>query len=558
MLSLDKTKELAQVQEFLGNQDFLAMPKLDGLTCSLKYVNGALVSAETRGNGEVGEDITHNAKVVTSIPQYINYFEELVVDGEIICKYNDFKPEEGYKNPRNFASGSIRLLDSKECAKRNLSFIAWDLIKGKDELTLFTERLNFLQDLGFEVVPWIQKEPINAINDLKDYCSNYPLDGIVFKFNNVVYGKSLGNTSHHFKNAIAYKFYDEEYESELLDIEWSIGRTGILTPVAIFNPIDIDGSEVEKASLHNVSVMRQTLGNPYYGQKVWVVKQNAIIPQIVKAEQNYTEEKAIPFLMECPICGSNLEIRKDNDSTFLMCINPDCEGKFVNRLNHFCSKNGLDIQGFSKIILDKLISFGWINNIIDLFYLSNHRNEWIQKAGFGPKSVDNLLSAIEESKNCKLENFIAALGIPLIGKNVAADICKKVNSYEEFRQLIDSNFDFSSWTSFGQAKSNALLNFDYTEADQIFQLLSIEEKPQASQLFANKKFVITGSVHQFKSRAELKSYIEDNGGKVLSAVSKNVDYLINNDTTSTSTKNLTAQKLNIPIISEKEFLELTF
>lgn len=288
MLSLDKTKSIDEVQAFLGDKEFIAMAKMDGLTCSLRYVDGELISAETRGNGIIGEDVTHNALVIPSIPNHINLKQELIVDGEIVCLSNDFERfKQDYKNPRNFAAGSIRLLSASECALRGLTFIAWDAIEGI-RYNNFSTRLQTLQELGFTIVPWVKENVSYAIGDIQDICKRdgYPIDGIVFKFEDIAYGKSLGETDHHFKNAIAYKFYDEEYETKLLNIEWSMGRTGILTPVAIFEPVDDGDSVIERASLHNLNIMRETLGDcPHKGQKIWVCKQNAIIPQVVKAEK---------------------------------------------------------------------------------------------------------------------------------------------------------------------------------------------------------------------------------------------------------------------------------
>lgn len=561
MLSLDKTKDLDMVAKFLNNKEYVAMPKFDGLTCSLKYVDGKLVSAETRGNGLIGEDILHNISILPSVPIYINCDEELVVDGEIICTYDNFQPfAEQYKNPRNFAAGSIRLLDASECALRNLTFIAWDLIKGFNNENSFINRLSKLTELGFQTTPWMQENISYAINDLREYCekNQIPIDGIVFKFNDVAYGKSLGETAHHFKNAIAYKFYDEEYETELLDIEWSMGRTGVLTPVAIFKPVDIDGSIVERASLHNVSVMREILNQPYIGQKVWVVKQNMIIPQIIRAELNSEPKELLSIPTICPICGSSVIIQKDNESEVLYCTNNDCEGKLINRLDHFCGKKGLDIKGLSKATLDKLIDWNWVNNYIDIFNLSKHREEWIHKEGFGQKSVDNILSAIESSKTCSLEAFIAALGIPLIGRTVAAELIKYFSSYEDFINAINNHFDFTKLFGFAENKANALLNFNYEEANKLAQILTITKKEESliESSIKDKKFVITGTLSHFKNRTELENYIKAAGGKCVSAISKNVDYLINNDINSTSSKNINAKKLGIPIITEDEFCNM--
>ena len=563
MLSLDKTKNVEDIVKFLGDKEYVAMAKLDGLTCSLRYVNGYLISAETRGNGIIGEDILHNISILPNVPIYIDCEEEIVVDGEIICTYDNFAPfAEQYKNPRNFAAGSIRLLNASECALRNLSFVAWDLVKGFNNLNNFTWRLKHLVELGFTVVPWVQESITYAIDELKEYCNeiSFPIDGIVFKFEDVAYGKSLGETAHHFKNAIAYKFYDEEYETELTNIEWSMGRTGVLTPVAIFNSVDMDGSIVERASLHNISVMKELLGNPYVGQKIWVVKQNMIIPQITRAELDSEGKHLLVIPDICPVCGGTTEIRKDNDSEVLYCTNNDCEGKLINKLDHFCGKKGLDIKGLSKATLNKLMDWNWVNNYIDIFNLSNYRNEWVHKDGFGQKSVDNILTSIENSKTCSLDAFIAALGIPLIGRVVATDLCKYFKSFNEFIYAIQTKFNFETLPGFADSKANALLTFDYKEAIQLAKILTItnvQPVEQSNSFIKDKKFVITGLLNHFKNRTELENYIAAAGGKCVSAVSKNVDYLINNDITSTSSKNLTAKKLNIPIITEEQFCQMS-
>lgn len=388
-----------------------------------------------------------------------------------------------------------------------------------------------------------------------------PIDGIVFKFNDIAYGKAQGETAHHFKNAIAYKFYDETYATTLRNIEWSMGRTGILTPVAVFDTIDIDGSEVSRANLHNLSILNDILDIPWRGQTIYVYKANMIIPQIQKADTDTAPdiENIIDIPTHCPICAQKLLRKKENDSIFLVCENNSCSGKFINQLNHYCGKKGLDIKGLSLATLEKLVDWGWIKNIKDIYYLKNHRNEWINKAGFGEKSVDNILNSIEASRNCSLNSFISALGIPLIGNNISKELIKHFNTYEAFREAINNQYDFSSLDGFAMAKSNALLTFDYSEADQIVATeITIQKVIQLTQSdlpLKNKKYAITGTVKRFKNRNELKSYIEERGGKVVSAVSKNVDYLINNDATATSSKNLTAKKLGIPIITEAEFLE---
>ena len=568
MLSLDKTKDTDVVSSFIGSQPYLAMLKMDGLTCSLKYIGGKLVSAETRGNGLVGEDILHNALVVKNIPNKIDYTEELIVDGEIICKYSDFeKFSNEYANPRNFASGSIRLLDSAECAKRNLSFVAWEVVKGLEDNS-FSKKLNSLSSLGFTVVDnVITKNYEEDIKLLKYFAEQkgYPIDGIVFKFDNVEYGKSLGETGHHFKNAIAYKFYDEEYETTLLDIEWTMGRTGVLTPVAILNPIDIEGTEVSRASLHNISIMEELLKYaPFKGQKVYVYKANMIIPQISRSEELFMDTVVDKFEYihipeTCPICGGATKIVQENESKILMCDNPQCEGKLVNRIEHFFGKKGLDAKGISKATIEKLISWGWVESITDVFELSKHAKEWKNMQGFGEKSVTNILESIERSKSCVLESIISAAGIPLIGRTVARDLAKRFNTYEDFRDAIRNGFDFTKFDGYGYEMHKAISTFNYTELDNIVEnYLTIEKNNDIINVEKLKDltFCITGKVHIWKNRDELSKEIEKLGGKVTGSVSKNTNYLINNDVNSTSAKNNKAKELGVQIISEEDFKKI--
>ena len=562
MLSLDKTKNIIEVDNFVHNHTVLIMTKCDGLTCSLRYLNGKLISAETRGNGYIGEDITHNALVIPSIPNKINYKDELIVDGEIVCLESDFqKFANDYKNPRNFAAGSIRLLDSNECAKRNLTFIVWDVIKGFDNYHWLSNKLDACNHLGFQVVPWIQHSTFDEflLQDIIEMSEDIPYDGIVVKYDDIKFGKSLGETAHHFKNAIAYKLYDEEYETELMNIDWQVGRTGQITPVAIFNPVEIDGSIISRASLHNMSILMETLGSPYKGQKIWIYKANMIVPQIARADKREilpTEQFAFPQV--CPICGKMVTINLNNDVTTIWCNNPNCEGKFINRLEHFCGKSGLDIRGLSKATLGKLIDEFWISKLEDIFNLEQYRSLWVKMPGFGPTSVNNILTAIENSKTTTLEKFICAIGIPQIGRSASKQLAEYFKSYEAFRNAINNKFDFTKLPDMGDITALKILNFNYEEADNIYyQYLNIPEVEiiESSNKLQNKKFVITGSIKHYKNRNELKSIIEKEGGKVLSAISSNVDYLINNDINSSSSKNVSAKKLGIPIISEEEFLK---
>lgn len=582
MLSLDKTKDIEEVKSFVSSEEWIAMCKMDGLTCSLRYENGKLVSAETRGDGFIGEDILHNALVIPSIPKKIPYYDELVVDGEIICAVGDFqKFSDEYANPRNFAAGSIRLLDSNECATRKLQFIAWDVIKGLDFMPKLTGKLAMLQqEFYFTCVPYAVGDVEKAIISIKEIAEKkgYPIDGVVFKFNDVAYGKTLGETTHHFKNAIAYKFYDETYSTRLKYIDWTMGRTGVLTPVAVFDPIDIDGTIVTRASLHNYDVMRDTLGDcAYVGEPLQVYKANQIIPQIIPVDDEFrydygyvVSHAGISANDEpefCPICNGMLAHKKsDAGITNVVCLNDDCEGKLINKLDHFCGKKGLDIKGLSKATLEKLIDWGWVTSIKDLFTLETHKTEWIQKPGFGLKSVTNILNAIESSRECELWRYISALGIPLIGSTYAKQMARIESGWVQIREDIESSqFDFADWDGFGSEMNYSLKHFNYEDADDLVlgNIIKIVNTLWEDPLGMEKKektlegitIVVTGKLKLYKNRAELQSAIENAGGKVVGSVSGNTDYLINNDNTSTSSKNLTAQKLGIPILTEEEFVQ---
>ena len=570
MLSLEKTKALSEVKDFLGNVPYLAMCKMDGLTCSLKYENGELVSAETRGNGKVGENILHNARVIPSIPKIIPYKDTLVIDGEIICTKEDFKEfENDYANPRNFAAGSIRLLDSNECSKRKLRFIAWDVIEGLNDGKYLSDKFVSLRDFGFIIVPYCgyddHERDINEITQMAEQFK-YPIDGVVFKFDDVEYGRSLGQTSHHFKNALAFKFADDTVKSNLTGIDWTMGRTGVLTPVAEFNEIELEGSTVSRASLHNLSVLWDTLGEkPYFNQEVEVFKANMIIPQIKSAVPfEESEDEFIGFINipnKCPICGEPTAQKTDLFSTFLVCENPSCEGKLINKLDHFCGKKGLDIKGLSKATLEKLINWGWVSNYKDLFELKNHRSEWIRMPGFGIKSVDNILNAIESARVCDLPPFIAALGIPLIGSTASKEIVKVFPDWNSFMSAVESNYHFWDIPNFGFEMHSAITRFNYTEAKELYDnYLTVNAvQPQSSEVentLDGLSLVITGKLNHFKNRDELKAVIEARGGKVAGSISGKTSYLINNDVNSTSSKNASAKKLGVPIISEDAFIEM--
>ena len=561
MISLDKTKNVDEILNFIKKSRTILMPKLDGLSCALIYKNGKLAIAATRGNGEIGEIITHNVQVLNSVPKNISDKADIIIHGEIICKTNIFKKyfANEYKNPRNFASGSIRLLDSKESHKRRLTFVAWDLVKGGENFNTLSDKLEYMTDLGFETVPWAFVE--NQEDITKNVAAfsyfDYPLDGLVYKYDNIKYYKSLGSTAHHPLGAMAFKFQDETAETVLRNIEWTMGRTGVLTPVAIFDTIELEGTEVSRSNLHNISVMRNLCGDlPRVGDILTVAKMNQIIPQVIAWQSGNGEILNIPTT--CPACGKPTEIRCENESSFLFCGNPQCNGKLVNKLEYFCSKKGLDIKGLSSATLQKLVDMEWVEEFEDIFDLIQHKDEWAKMAGFGEKSVQNILTAIEASRECTLESFISAIGIPLVGVNVAKELCKYFNSWEEFVEAAEGDYHFWELEGFGEEKHFSIKNFDYTEAKKVATRLKFryninEEKEE--QNLKDKIIVITGTLKNYKNREELKKDIEAHGGKVTGSVSTKTSYLINNDVNSGTSKNATARQLNIPIISEKEFIE---
>lgn len=580
MLSLQKTKDIKEVYQFLKGQDSIAMAKMDGLTCSLLYENGSLIRAETRGNGFIGEDITHNIYFTKGVPLHIPIQEQVIIDGEIICTYNDFSSFESiYKNPRNFASGSIRLLNSEESANRHLTFIAWDAISGIEKNTL-TDKLIYLDQLGFNIVPSIPiiKEILSSTNELqhiinliqetaKDF--SYPIDGVVFKYDDCNYYQELGFTSHHAKGGIGFKFYDETYSTKLIYIDWTMGRTGQLTPVAVFEPVEIDGTIVERASLHNVSVMHEILGDcAYRGEGLEIYRANQIIPQIASAGPKYDYGYVISHggvsvdtIEKCPCCGEDLSLRQDGIALNYFCDNPNCEGRLINRLEHFCSKKGLDIKGLSKATLEKLIDWGWITNFSSIYNLNSYKSEWINKPGFGAASVNKILKAIEDSKHTELWRLIAAIGIPEIGITASKTLANYYKTWDKFRTAVAEGTDFSHLPDFGYIMSKNINKYNHGNWDDVdnvanYMIMDAAAASNTKQILEGKVFCITGKVNQWKNRDSLKEYIESLGGKVTGSVTNKTDYLINNDNTSTTQKNVTAQKLNKPILTEENFVAL--
>ena len=579
MLSLEKVHSLEEIKKFANGKKIVGSYKLDGLSVRLCYNNGKLVWAATRGNGTVGSDITAHVPHFKNIPLTIPVEHEYIIDGEAIITKTDFKvinTDGKYKNPRNLAAGTLSLLDTSEVKKRNLRFIGWDVIKGDDNNS-YTKKIKRAGSYGFEVVcPYSEEVTNEAIMDIAEG-QGFPCDGVVWRYDDVAYGNSLGATSHHFNNGIAWKAVDESVWTELKSIDWTMGRTGVLTPVAIFEPVELEGSEVERASLHNLSVMEEVLGTPYFGQEVEIIKANQIIPQIKTAMKSTgRREEGLKIVLNvptlCPICGSELKRVTEVDSTVLMCQAADCPGKLLNKLDHFCSKKGMDIKGLSKATLIKLMDWGWLDELADLYHLHEHRAEWIQKPGFGVKSVDNILQAIEASRIADYSKFLAAIGIPQIGTSMVGDIiaCPEASSYEDFRKSVDNHWDFTTINGIGPEKAYSILTFNYEEADKVFKELTsltstgstivTSDTKDNSQCFEGMTVVITGSLETFKNRTEFINFITERGGKVTGSVSRNTTVLINNDTESNSSKNRDAKRLGIPILSEKKFLEeyLTF
>ena len=562
MLSLEKVYSNKEIQDFAGKEKIIGMIKCDGLSVRLIYQNGQLISANTRGTGFEGGDITEHIKHFLNVPLKISFINQLIVDGEAIIKNKDFEEinqEQKFSNSRNTAAGSLNLLDMKEVSKRKLSFIAWDCISGIEENS-FSKRIDFLNSLGFETVFYsttaTNEEILNKAKEL-----NIPCDGVVWKIDNISNGEKRGKTEHHFLNAVAWKPAPDTYESYLINIEWSLGRTGVLTPIAIINEIEIEGVKINRCSLHNISVMKELLGKAYSGQRVEVYRANQVIPQVLSA--GYPESNAdiegirldnIPDV--CPICGGPTYIEKKNDSEVLKCGNPDCCGQLLTKLDHYCSKKGLDIRGLSRATLEKLIDWGWVNEIADLYKLEAHKEEWILKPGFGKVSVNNALTAIQMSRTPKLEKFICALGIPLVGTSLSKELAKHFKSYEELRDAAKNHYDFTHLDKVAYEKASALWNFDWANADLIAaNILGYEqdETPTAQDMIG-EKICITGTLQHFKNRDELTKVIEAHGGKVVSSVSSQTTWLINNNISSTSAKNKAAERLGIPIITEEEFI----
>ena len=572
MLSLDKTKEISKLKEFLGKQAAFLSWKLDGLTIVLTYKNGQLQKAVTRGNGEVGEVITNNAKTFKNLPLRISYQGELILRGEAIISYSDFEKindeieavDAKYKNPRNLCSGSVRQLNNEITARRNVKFFAFSLVKaeGVDFQNSRLCQLEWLKKQGFEVVEGY-KVTDETIEDRVSYFSDkitendFPSDGLVLVYDDIAYGQSLGATSKFPRDSFAFKWADEIRETTLLEIEWSASRTGLLNPVAIFEPVELEGTTVSRASVHNISIMEELeLG---IGDKIEVYKANMIIPQIA-ANLTRSGVKEIP--QECPVCHGKTEIRKVSDTKALYCTNEDCGAKHLKAFALFVSRDALNVEGLSEATLEKFIAKGFINAYSDIFHLDRYAEEIKSMEGFGEKSYINLQKSVEKARKTTLPKLIYGLGIANIGLANAKVICKEFK-YDIEKMIHLTEEDLNAIAGIGPVIAKAYVDYFANEkhVEELQKLLTELEIPveavnTEAQIFENMNFVITGSVEHFANRNEVKAVIESKGGKVTGSVTSKTTYLINNDVTSTSSKNKKAKELGIPIITENEFLEM--
>ena len=603
LLSLGKTTEIDEFVKFFGGKDMHLMAKLDGLTCSILYQDGKLVRAESRGDGETGEDITHNARVFANLPMEIPFKGEMIVDGECIITYDEFerinKPliekatqeattlgltgkelkeyvkKHSYANPRNLVSGTVRQLDNSVTKDRNVRFIAWKLhsMKNPDgskyKVDTHTIATIHMKKCGFEVVPntTFSGEDLSisgcegAIEDIRNDCRKMklPIDGMVGIFDDVEYGLSLGRTGHHPRHSLAFKFYQDKVETTLLDIEWSPSRTGLINPVAIFEPVEIDGTTVSRATLNNVSIIEELkLG---IGDTVAVIKANQIIPNIT---ENLTQSNTYKIPATCPCCGSPTIIKADNERKMLYCSNAKCPAVMHDRISNFATRDAMNIVGVSEKRLNQLMELGFVTDFESLYKLKEHRDELINLRGFGESSTDILLKAIEESKVCKLQNVLVAIGMPGIGKAAAktiANYCSKNtngNVFDTFLQFAKSNHDWSSLPEIGEGTSNGINQYVIENIEQIEPLLHILNVEQPTKndngALAGKTFCITGKLVSFPNRDALVTDIESKSGIVVSSVTAKTNYLITNDKTSGSSKNKAAEKHGTKIITEIEYI----
>ena len=575
MLSLNKTKSVEELADWLGGRPGILSWKMDGLTIVLTYQNGTLVKAVTRGNGEIGEVITANAKAFVNVPLNISYRGELILRGEAIIRYSDFEKineqiedvDAKYKNPRNLCSGSVRQLNSEITAQRQVHFYAFSLVKadGIDFKNSRKEQFEWLKTQGFEVVEYHEVTKETLPETVKMYSeaiaeNDTPSDGLVLLYDDIAYGQSLGRTAKFPRDSIAFKWADEIQETKLLYIEWSASRTGLINPVAVFEPVELEGTTVSRASVHNISIMEALeLGA---GDRITVYKANMIIPQIA---DNLTRSGVRDIPEVCPVCGGQTEVRQLNDVKSLYCTNPDCQAKKIKSFTLFTSRDALNIAGLSEATLEKFIGVGMIHEYADIFHLDRHQEEIVEMDGFGQKSYDNLIAAAEKASHTTLPRMVYGLGVAGIGLANAKMICRHFkNDFEAMRHAtveelveIDGIGEVlaQAWTAFfSDGKNNAIV--DHLLAELTFEAGDEESSEGADEAFAGMNFVITGSLEHFKNRKELQELIERRGGKVTGSVTSKTNYLINNDVASSSSKNKKARELGVPILSEEEFLKL--
>ena len=573
MLSLDKTKDREALRDWLNGHEALLSWKLDGLTIVLTYENGTLSKAVTRGNGEVGEVVTNNAKTFINLPHKIAYKGKLIIRGEAVISYDDFNkineeiPEEGakYKNPRNLCSGSVRQLNNEITAKRNVRFIAFNYVSqsGSDtDFKLRSEQFDFLKKQGFEVVEYhkvTEDSILDKISYFAKMVANYPIpsDGLVLTYNDIEYGRSLGRTAKFPRDSIAFKWADETANTHLIDMEWSPSRTGLINPVAIFEPVELEGTTVSRASVHNVSIVKSLMLG--IGDEISVYKANMIIPQI---KENFTKSGNLTIPKFCPACSEKTQIKNENGVETLYCVNEACPAKQIKRFSLFVSRDAMKIDGLSEATLEKFISVGFIKKLSDIYKLAEHKEAICNMDGFGDKSYEKLISSIEKSRDVLLPNLIYALGILNVGLSNAKIICKAFDY--DIEKIKNATVEEIAVTdNIGDVIATSVFDFfhDFEKLSEFNELVNelnilIPEKKETNSNIGGKTFVITGSLNTYENRNALKDLIESLGGKVAGSVSAKTDYLINNDVTSNSSKNKKAKELNVQIISEEDFNEL--
>lgn len=572
MLSADKTKDLNVIKKFIGYNKFYGSMKLDGLTLVVRYENGEFKQGVTRGNGTIGEDVTEACKFIKNLPMKIPYKESLELRGECVVSWEEFNKinetlTDKYSHPRNFAAGTLRNLDLNVIKERTLYFVAFECVTDFGIDSKF-EILEYIENLGFETVQRTNTKVTvdDAYIILNPKLCDFPVDGIIFEIDSRRISESLGKTSHHENCRMALKWKDEVYETKLIDIDWTMGKTGVLTPTAVFEPVEIDGTIVERASVHNVSILEKLKLKS--GDVIEVYKANMIIPQIhrnVSAEQREQIHTVSIIPATCPVCGKETSLIKENDSTVLICSNPNCKGKLLGKLTHFCSRDAMNIDGLSEQTLYKFIELGWLKNFEDIYQLSSYKDGMYYMEGFGDKSITKLLDSIEHSKKTDLSRFIYSLSIPLIGKSASKELAKIANGdVNEFISLMNNSPErFLNIDGFGNSMFQSLTEW-WVLYSELFENLSKKLNFENGMFQSNESdislekmtFVITGKLGIFENRNSLVSKIESLGGKVSGSVSAKTNYLINNDTESNSSKNKKAKELNIPIISEEDFLKM--